>query len=116
MQKLRRLLVPLLALAALVWVVHWLLSKREVQVRLELVASDGVDGFLVREAEGAWRLYDARSRKPQDGVPLAPVIGRPALTADGGAFLLQPDGLLRVPHAGSELAPLRLQVRADASL
>src|SRR4029079_18391186 len=47
MQKLRRLLVPLLALGALVWVVLWLMSKREVQFRLgpglELVATDGVE-------------------------------------------------------------------------
>ena len=120
MHKLRRLLVPLLALGALVWVVLWLMSKREVQFRLgpglELVASDGVDGFLVREAEGAWRLYDARSRSPQDGVAINGVAGRPALAADGGAFALQGEELLRVPRVGSDVAPLRVPVRAGVML
>ena len=120
MQKLRRLLVPLLALAALVWVVQWLMSKREVQFRLgpgvELVARDGVDGFLVREGESAWRLYDARSRSAQDGVAIAGVVGRPALAEDGGAFVLQAEGLLRVPHVGADVEPWRLAVPAGASL
>jgi hypothetical protein len=112
MQTLRRLLVPLVALAVLVWVVHWLMSKREVQFRLgpglELVASDGVDGFLVREAEGVWRLYDARSRGPQDGVEISSVVGWPALTADGGAFAMQADELVRLPRVGSDAAALRV--------
>jgi hypothetical protein len=120
MQTLRRLFIPLVALGTLAFVVHWLMSKPEVRFRLgpglDLVARDGVDGFLVHEGDGAWRLYDSRSHAPQDGVAIEAVIGRPALAADGGAFALQRDGLLRLPHPGSPTAPQRFGVPAGSSL
>jgi hypothetical protein len=71
-QKLRRLLVPLLALAALVWVVMWLMSKREVQFRLgpglELLASEraGVGHELVAVLRQTIERHGAAGGKQND--------------------------------------------------
>jgi hypothetical protein len=103
MASLRRLIVPLLAVALLAWVVHWLVSRPVVRFRLgegeELVGLPGADGFAVREAEGLWRLYDAAARSQEDGALLpAGVVGEPLVAPDGGAWVLTDAGLLRAPH------------------
>ena len=104
---LRRLILPLLALAVLVAVVAWLMSRHVVRFRLgpgeELVGCAGADGFAVCESDGLWRLYDAAARSSDDGVALPTgVLGRPAIGPDGGAFALADGGLLHTApaHAG----------------
>src|SRR5262245_18924601 len=96
---LRRLIVPVLAVALLAWVVHWLVSRPVVRFRLgageELAAWPGADGFAVREGDGLWRLYDVGARGEDDGVLLpTPVLGRPLVAPDGGAWVLTDAGLL----------------------
>jgi hypothetical protein len=101
---LRRLILPLLAVAVLAGVVNWLLSKHVVRFRLgpgdEIAGFPGADAFAVREPDGLWRLYDAAAREPDDGVLLPTgLLGRPAIGPDGGAVSLTEAGLLHTTPA-----------------
>jgi len=107
--SMRRTLIALLALCIVAAVLHWLMSRPVVRFSLgpadAIVAAPGVGGFAVREPGGAWRLYSAGARKPEDGRLLpGPVIGMPALQADGSIFVLAEDGL-RWVHGSQPLVP-----------
>lgn len=100
MTSLRRLLFAAIALAILAWVGSWLFARQTVRFDLgpgeALVARDGVDAFAVREAAGAWRLYDAAARRRDEGLPLPlGAVDPPCLAADGSAWLLDDTGLSR---------------------
>ena len=107
--SLRRALIALMALLAIAAGVRWLMSRPVVRFSLgrasALVAAPGVKSFVVREDGDLWRLYGASARQPDDGQLLpGPVLGLPALQADGSVFVLTADGL-RWMHGSQPFVP-----------
>jgi hypothetical protein len=106
---LRRFVLGLAALLLLAAAVHWIISQPVVRFSLgkasALVAAPGVPSFAVREDGDLWRLYGTSARKREDGQPLpGPVLGLPALQADGSVFVLTAEGL-RWMHGSQPLVP-----------